>query len=187
MAEGATPSDGGARFEGFVTVQRAAPRGMITLRGDLASAPVAAAVRAAVGLEVPGQRQILSGGDGAVAWMSPDELLVMVPHAQAPDTAVVLRGALDGAFATVADVSDARAVFTVQGALVDEALMKLCPVDFAGLDAGELRRTRAAQIAAALWRSGEDEVTLVCFRSVAEYAFALLCNAAAPGGEIGLR
>lgn len=183
MAEAASALDG-ARYTGFVTVTEAGPRGMITLRGDLAS--VATALRDVTGLAVPGQRRVVAEGDRAVAWMSPDELLVMVPHAEAPALAERLAAALAGEFATVAEVSDARAVFTVTGKAVDAALMKLCPVDFARLEPGEIRRTRAAQVAVALWRSGEGEVTLVCFRSVAAYVFGLLSNAAAPGGEAGL-
>ncbi|NYS24086.1 sarcosine oxidase subunit gamma [Rhodobacteraceae bacterium 2376] len=183
MAEAASVLDG-ARYTGFVTVADAGLRGMITLRGDLASDAVAGAVKDAVGLGVPGQRRVHAHGDRAVAWMSPDELLVMVPYADASEVAGKLAQALAGAFATVANVSDARAVFTLSGAAADDALCKLCPVDFAQLGAGEIRRTRAAQVAVALWRSGEGEVTLVCFRSVAEYVFGLLRNAAAPGGEL---
>ncbi len=51
-----------------------------------------------------------------------------------------------------ADVSDARAVFRIEGAKADQVLAKLCPVDLATLEPGELRRTRAAQVAAAFWR-----------------------------------
>lgn len=185
MAEAASALDG-ARYTGFVTVTEAGPHGMITLRGDLASDTLATALKDAVGLAVPGQRRVLAEGETAVAWMSPDELLVMVPHAEAPAVAERLAGALAGEFATVAEVSDARAVFTVAGGAVDAALMKLCPVDFARLEPGEIRRTRAAQVAVALWRSGDGEVTLVCFRSVAAYVFGLLSNASVPGGEIGL-
>ncbi|MCC5985572.1 MAG: sarcosine oxidase subunit gamma [Rhodobacteraceae bacterium] len=185
MAEAASVLDG-ARYTGFVTVTDAGPRGMITLRGDLASDKVAAALREVTGLAVPGQRRVLAEGETAVAWMSPDEVLVMVPHAEAPTVAERLANALAGQFATVAEVSDARAVFTLSGGMADAALMKLCPVDFARLERGEIRRTRAAQVAVALWRSGAEEVTLVCFRSVAAYVFGLLSNAAAPGGETGL-
>ncbi len=185
MAEAASVLDG-ARYTGFVTVSEAGLRGMITLRGDLSSGAVASALREVAGLAVPAQRRVMAEGDRAVAWMSPDEVLVMVPYADAGSVAATLAQALAGEFATVANVSDARAVFTLSGGAVDTALMKLCPVDFAQLEPGEIRRTRAAQVAVALWRSGKDEVTLVCFRSVAAYVFGLLSNAATPGGETGL-
>ena len=46
----------------------------------------------------------------------------------------------------------------------------------------ELRRTRAAQVAAAFWKDG-DGYTLVCFRSVASYVMGLLTHSAMPGSE----
>ena len=80
-------------------------------------------------------------------------------------------------------LSDARAVFRVEGAKADQVLAKLSPVDFATLGATELRRTRAAQVAAAFWRDG-DGFTVVCFRSVAGYVMGLLSHSAMPGSEI---
>jgi sarcosine oxidase, subunit gamma len=65
-------------------------------------------------------------------------------------------------------------------------LAKACPIDFAEFPVGAIRRTRAAQVAAAVWRDAEDEFTLVCFRSVAQYMWDLLTTLARPGGEVGL-
>ena len=45
--------------------------------------------------------------------------------------------------------------FTLTGAQAGDALAKLCPVDFSALTTGDIRRTRAAQVAAAIWVSGE--------------------------------
>jgi sarcosine oxidase, subunit gamma len=75
-------------------------------------------------------------------------------------------------------------MFRIKGAKADQVLRKLCPVDFDTLAEGELRRTRAAQVAAALWKSAPDEYTLVSFRSVAAYVFGLLETSARPGSEI---
>ncbi len=175
----------GAHYAGLVALAEAGPRGMITLRGDLSSGVVAAAVKAATGADMPAQRRIATGANGSVAWMSPDELLVMVDHPAAPASVVAMGAALKGEFATVADVSDARAVFTVTGAQARDVLGKLCPVDFADFEVGEIRRTRAAQVAAAVWRSDTETFTLICFRSVAQYMFDLLSTVAQPGGEVG--
>ena len=68
--------------------------------------------------------------------------------------------------------------FDLQGPGAQGALAKLCPVDFAALAPSEVRRTRMAQIPAAFWRHG-DGWRILCFRSVAGYAEALLRNAAA--------
>ncbi len=175
---------GGVSHKGFATVAEAGLRGMITVRGDLGSAAMKKAVKAAAGTPVPGPRRIEIAGDRAAAWMSPDELLVLVPYAAAQDTVAALEQALAGSHHLVADVSDARAVFTIAGARAGEVLMKLCPADIAALEPGEIRRTRAAQVAAAFWQSGPEEYTLVSFRSVAGYVMGLLEAASRAGSEL---
>jgi len=167
------------------------PAGMITLRGDLASADVAKAVRAATGCDLPLQRRILLEGERGVAWMSPDELLVLVPYADAGATVSKMRAALAGVHHLVVDVSDARAMFSVTGTsgiAAREVLAKLAPVDLSphAFTPGMIRRTRAAQVPVAFWMTSEDAFRLICFRSVARYMLDLLTTSAAPGGEVGL-
>ncbi len=94
-----------------------------------------------------------------------------------------LAKALAGEHYLAVDVSDARAVFRIEGARAAEVLLKLCPVDHVPLAPGELRRTRAAQVACAFWRD-DDGYTLVCFRSVAAYVMGLLRHSAQPGSEL---
>lgn len=175
---------GGVSYKGFAEVAEAGLRGMITLRGDLSSAKMKKAVKAATGTAVPEARRIVVGDVRAAAWMSPDELLILVPYEAAQETVATLQKALEGEHHLVADVSDARAIFTIKGAKADQVLMKLCPVDMARLAEGEIRRTRAAQVAAAFWKSGPEEFTLVSFRSVAGYVMGLLETSARQGGEI---
>lgn len=177
----------GAAFEGYATVREAGLRGMVTLRADLSDAKVKAAVRKVAGVAVPGVRRIALAGDRGAGWMSPDELLILVPHAEAAAAVALLDEALAGVHHLAVDVSDARAVFRVEGADAREVLAKLSPTDLApGVFAeGELRRSRLAQVAAAFWLE-DDGFTVVCFRSVAQYAFDVLKLSATPGGEIGL-
>ncbi|MBI1218740.1 MAG: sarcosine oxidase subunit gamma [Rhodobacteraceae bacterium] len=179
---------GGARSEGFATVEEIGPVGMITLRGAQDSAALQAAVKAAVGVGLPAARRIELDADRGAGWMSPDELLLLLPYAAVSETLAALTQALSGEHALAVDVSDARAVFRIRGPQAREVLMKLCPVDLspAAFAPGELRRTRAAQVAAAFWISGPDEFTLVSFRSVGRYVFDLLANAAASGSAVGV-
>ncbi len=183
MSENAISALPGAVSEGFVRVTEAGPCGMITLRGEMARLAFALAP---LGLDIPGTRAVTQAGDKVLAWMSPDELLLMLPYDEAPGTARALQDALRGDFATIANVSDARAVFTLHGAHARDVLAKLCPVDFGMLAQGQIRRTRAGQVAAAIWVSGEDEMRVICFRSVAQYMFDLLTIAALPGSEPAL-
>ena len=72
----------------------------------------------------------------------------------------------------------ARAVIRVTGAGARETLAKLCPVDLAPgtFTPGMVRRTRLGQIPAAFWLDGRGAFHLICFRSVADYAFGALCE-----------
>ncbi len=174
----------GKTYSGFVEVQETGLQGMITLRGDLASATFAAAVQAATGTSVPGPRRIVMAGGKSALWMSPDELLLLVPYAEAAVVAAQLAAALAGEHALAVNVSDARAMFRVKGAKSAQALQKLAPVDFASLGEDEVRRSRIAQVAGALWKSGPEEFSLIGFRSVAGYIMGLLEVSARPGAEI---
>ncbi|AXQ93789.1 sarcosine oxidase subunit gamma [Cereibacter azotoformans] len=174
---------GNASFEGFATIRELGPVGMITLRAkhDLPALPKA--LKTVLTAELPERRRIISAGEVRVGWMSPDELLILLPYAEVADRVVALTEALGTAHALVADVSDARCLFAIEGEKAAQVLMKLCPVDMAALERGELRRTRAAQVPAAFWAE-EGGLRLVAFRSVAAYVMGILTHSARPGSEL---
>lgn len=177
----------GASFDGYVSVSEAGLRGMITLRGDLGAAKLKAAVKTVAGIGVPDTGRIAMKSDRGAAWMSPDELLVMVPYADAVPAVTELQKALKGTHHLVANVSDARAVFQLRGKALREVLAKISPADVsaAGFAPGQIRRTRLAQAAGAFWLTDEETAEIVCFRSVASYVFALLEHSARSGAEVG--
>lgn len=167
------------------TVTRPAPQGMVTLKlppGDAAWGPALAAL----GLSVPAVRRIVRAGDRAALWMAPDEVLLLVPDPAA--TLAALAAPLAGAHHLAADVGAARVVFAVTGPRAREVLAKLCPVDLHpdAFPAGSVRRTRAAQVACALWAEGADDLRLACFRSVEGYVADLLALSADPAAAVGL-
>lgn len=143
-------------------------RGMITLRGDLGDETLCRVVAEVTGIELPEQRRIVFNEDFALAWMSPDELLILLPFEQAADTATLLMGRLEGVHHLAADVSDARSLFRIEGPHAREVLAKGAPVDLAPgkFGPGQFRRTRLGQLAAAFWMPSENAFELVCYRSV---------------------
>ena len=173
---------GGASFQGFATIREIGPLGMITLRAKGVKA-LDKAVKAVTGTRLPAVRKIEINGDKACGWMSPDEYLLIVPYAEVAEALAKVAKSLAGEHHLAVDVSDARAIFRVEGEKAVQALAKLSPVDFDTLEPGELRRTRAAQVAAAMWADGGG-FTLVCFRSVAVYVMGLLTHSAQPGSEL---
>lgn len=166
----------GASFQGFATIREIGPVGMVALRAKGLKS-LDKAIKAAVGTKVPAQRCIEVNADRACGWMSPDEYLLVMPYAEVEAALASLAKSLTGQHYLAVDVSDARAVFRIEGEKADQVLRKLSPTDMDRLAPNELRRTRTAQVAAAFW-AGEGGFTLVCFRSVAKYVFDILSNAA---------
>ncbi len=176
----------GAVAPGEVTVRELGLRGMISLRGDLSSRKLQNVCKKLTGVAFPKQGGVASDGDKGLAWMSPDEVLVMVPHAEAAVAMAAIEKALKGTHFLAVNVSDARAVFSVQGAFSREVIAKLAPADLHAdrFKEGMLRRTRLGQVAAAFWMVDEETFHVICFRSVAEYTFELLA-ASAKAGAVG--
>ncbi|RVV98765.1 sarcosine oxidase subunit gamma [Mesobaculum littorinae] len=195
-------------YEGFARVEQSAPRAMVSLRGDLGSQAMAAAVSEVSGCAIPeplrltqaaqdddrgggqtsGQSGAQHGGQygAACLWMSPDELLLLGPAGTGPELAARLTEALAGQHHLAVDVSEARALFRVSGPAAREVMMKITPADVARMGPGDARRTRLAQIAGALWMEREAAIEVACFRSVGAYVAELLTTAARSGGEVGL-
>lgn len=179
---GLSPLGGFSTRIGGISVAEVAPRGMITLRGDLSDGDIAAGVKKATGLTLPKTRQVKTGKKATLIWMSPDEALVLTAADAAGAMVGALSKALEGQHVLVADVSAARVGFTLTGAdgALREMLARLAPVDFAdeAMPLGVMRRTRLAQVAAAIWLPEAGRAELIAFRSVAVYVRDLLVGAA---------
>lgn len=173
-----------------IEIAPAPVRGMITLRGDLASPAMAEAVRAATGLKIPGVRKVTGTGETLVLWMSPDELMIHCAYAEAPAKTAQLAQALADEHSLVFDVSDARQVITLKGAGAREVLAKGAPVDLraGAFGVGDLRRTRIGTIAAAFYQTAAEPESfeVFCFGSNAAYLFDWLCASAKEGSLPGV-
>ena len=181
---------GGARSQGFVSIEELPPIGMVILRGDFTASKFKSAVKKSAGVAIPALRQVAQAGDNTLCWMSPDELLLVTGYDSAADKKAALDKALSGQHFMAEVVSDARAMFRVIGqpAQVRELIAKPAPVDMSA-DAfapGDIRRSHIGQVAAAFWMVDDNTLHLVCFRSVARYVFDLLDISATKGSEVGL-
>lgn len=174
----------------YVSVSELPLQGMITLRADLSQKTVATAVKAITGLAMPAPRAIPEKGAYGVAWMSHDEVMILCPYAECAAHVATLDKKLAKLHHLALDMSDARAVFEITaptaGALRD-CLAKLMPADFHpdSFGVGELRRSRVAQAAAAVWLTDPKTARLFAFRSVKQYVHEVLRVSGAKGGEVG--
>jgi sarcosine oxidase subunit gamma len=185
MSEFAQSALAGATASGLVEVREMGLQGMVSLRADLSKA--VGAVKTVTGAEMPGIRAVSAGEGCTVAWMSPDELLILCDHAAADGLVAELGAALKGQHHLAVNVSDARAMFSLKGdaGALRDVLAKVTPADMAALRPGEMRRTRLQQVPAAIWFDAGTEARVVCFRSVARYVFDLLALSAQEGGAVG--
>jgi sarcosine oxidase subunit gamma len=173
-------------FDGPLKVRDAGLRGMITLRADLGDPKFGKDFVKALGAKVPDMRRMTQNKAVIVAWMSPDELLILCKYDEVSEVIASLDKALKGIHYLAVNVSDARAVLSLEGTGWRDVLAKLTPADVSSTAFGpdEMRRSRLAQVAGAFWISGENRVEVICFRSVATYVFDLL-QAAVEGGTVG--
>jgi sarcosine oxidase subunit gamma len=155
--------------------------GMVAIRADLAR--TGDAIAEAVGLAIPGALRIVTDGSRSLGWMSPDELLLILPAAETVEALAALEDALSGEHALIADVSDLRATFEVRGEHSADVLAKLVPVDQGALPRDGFRRSRAAQVAVAIWRI-PGGFRIAGFRSTGDYLRLILENAALPGSGL---
>lgn len=170
--------------EALATISEVSGLGMIQIRADLAAS--GAAIAGAAGVDLPSPTRITQNGARALGWMSPDELLLVLPAAEVAGVMAALDAALAGDHALVVDVSDMRAVFDVSGARAGQVLAKLSPTDFAGLAEDALRRTRLGQVACGMWAVAGG-YRVIGFRSVADYIAGVLAAAAKPGSQLDPR
>lgn len=187
MSDTVTALKGAKDESGFASISEAALTGMITLRGDLSSKAVIKAALGNTGLKMPEQRHCVSAGSHSIAWMSPDELLILCPYGDVQARLADLQEKLVKEHALAVNVSDARAMFRIRGTQVRDVVAKLAPVDMhpEQFTPGMFRRTRFAQVPAAFWMPEPDLVQVICFRSVAQYMFDLLSAATRQGSEVG--
>lgn len=170
--------------DALAQVARVEGLGMITIRADLVRA--GDAIAEAAGLAIPGTARIITDGLRSLGWMSPDELLLILPVAEVAGAVAALEQALAGEPALVADMSDARTIFDLTGPHAADVVAKLSPADLDTLPADGLRRSRAGQTAAAFWRI-KGGFRLIGFRSTADYLDLILQNAALPGSQLAPR
>ena len=111
--------------------------GALGMAGSAQAAPLGAG---AAGLAVPAQTSATADGSRTLLWMSPDELLLVLPRAETAGALAALTDALATEHSLVLDVSDMRAAFAIEGPKAEQVLMKLCPADIASMPDDGVRR-----------------------------------------------
>ena len=154
-------------------------------RGNLSDRELTSRLAGALGIELPGKLRIVTGNGIQVAWMSPDELLLMTAG-DAPASLAKLGDALQDLHHLLTDVSSMRVEYEVTGPIRD-VLSKGTPTDVSpgAFAVGDFRRSRIGQIQAAFWLTDNSTARIACRRSEAEYLAKWLEAAVKEGSELG--
>lgn len=156
------------------TVSVAPPASRLSVR---APAESLAALSKALGLDLPAKpKSSASSGSRHVLWLGPDEWLVI------DDTGADLTALLASIdeFHSAVDVSHRNVGLVVSGAGAATTINAGCPQDLslAAFPVGAASRTILHKIEIVLYRTGETEFRVECWRSFADYAFTYLTEAA---------
>ncbi len=102
----------------------------INLRGNAAEAAFAAAVRDALGFELPATANTWSGSiERAAIWLGPDEWLLTAPAGEHEMLEGTLRTALRRIHHSVVDLSANRTAIAISGSVARPLLAKGCSLD----------------------------------------------------------
>jgi sarcosine oxidase, subunit gamma len=158
----------------WVSVTPAGPAMRLSLR---APAESVASLSRTLGLKLPERpKQSVRKGDRAALWLGPDEWLLI------DRTDSSLNTALERArvFHSAVDVSHRNVGIVVEGEGAEATIAAGCPQDISlqAFPVGACARTVMGKIEIALWRTGETQFRVECWRSFADYAFTFLAEAA---------
>lgn len=156
--------------------------GYISLRGNAALPAFPAAVKNAIGVDLPTQPCALHEAEwGSILWLSPDEWLLICDRPQRQSLQHSLEAALAGIHSQVVDNSGGFTTVMLQGRNVDDVLHHCTVYDIDSLEAGRVVGTTFGKMSAFLLRE-DDGFGLVFRRSFADYIWRLLERSAEPYG-----
>lgn len=155
----------------------------LNLRGDLSDPGFAAAVNAALGLDLPSRPGTAAAGGVTALWLGPTEWLLVGGVDQDAGLSGRLQDSLAGRHAAVTDVSDNWTVIALSGLKALDVLAKGCPLDLhpRAFPPGSVAQSMIAQADVILHRTddagGAPRLRLYVRRSFAQYLWDWLADA----------
>ena len=163
---------------GDVGLTPAPPAARISLRArENALADLGRALR----LDLPTRpKSVAANGEGRAAlWLGPDEWLI-VDEADDAAPKIIADLAATGALHSAVDVSHRNTAIMVTGEGAELTITAGCPQDLrlASFPVETASRTVLGKIEVIVWRLSEDMFRVECWRSLSDYAFTFLADAA---------
>ena len=169
-----------AKKSSDISIQELKTVGMISVRGDLLNNRFQKIITNSCNLAVPKPLSINHNKYLSIAWMSPDELLILDYSESYLEKITEDFESLATSMETlVLDTSSSRCLFLINGSLWREVLAKGTPIDLrpTSFKRDSFRRTRMGQIAVAFWMVNEHSAHITCSSSHSSFFYDWLCNA----------
>ena len=155
--------------------------GMLTVRAEIKNRKFQKIIKDFFKLRVPSRLKISTNKNFFLAWMSPNEILVITKNQDEIKTIKSnIENDLEKMEALVLDVSSSRTIFSIKGCFWRELLAKGSPINLfpSEFNSNSFRRTRLGQVSTAFWMVKPDQIFILCGRSYDKFFFNWLCNAA---------
>ena len=120
-------------------------------------------------LDMPSPTTTTTSGDTRAIRTSPDQMLLVFPHAT-PDADAHVQGKLSGAGYTT-DQTDSWVILELSGPDTMAAMERLCPLDLASFETGDAGRTVMEHLGAFVIKTGDDSFLLMSASSSAQSFF----------------
>ncbi|GAB3630027.1 Sarcosine oxidase subunit gamma [Pandoraea terrae] len=154
---------------------------LVNVRGDVSSPDFVETIRSTLGTAPPARPNTVVAGHGhALAWLGPDEWMLVSDAPRRPTLEGALRPALAGQYAAVVDVSSGYTVLDLSGESVRAVLQKGCPLDLHPrvFTVGQCAQSHFFKTGILLWPLASGAWRVVVRRSFADYAVRILLDAA---------
>ena len=135
--------------------------GMLTIRAEINNRKFQKIIKDFFKLKVPSRLKISTNKNFYLAWMSPNEIMVITKNQDEIKTIKSsIENDLDQMEALVLDVSSSRTIFSIKGSFWRELLAKGSPINLfpSEFNSDSFRRTRLGQVSTAFWMIKEDEI-----------------------------
>ena len=172
--------------ESNVSIEEVTNFGMVIVKGHLLNNKVRVIIESISGTQCPQIGKISYGKKMSVGWMSTDEYAIFGESSDAIKLVGRVGSKLKNYNHLCLNMSDSRRCFHLKGKGWREVLSKGTPANLSpkAFGKGELRRTRIANVAVAIWSFNETEAFIISMTSVGDFILEWLINASLETGRI---
>ena len=125
-----------------------------------------AAMKAAMGLDLPAPGRASRAVEHAAFWMGPEQWMVTAPHGTHELLAAELKAVVGGA-GSVTEQTDGWCCFDVTGPALADLFERLSPAPLRQMEPGDATRTTIEHLGVFLWLQADDKLAVLAPRSSA--------------------